>query len=44
MNDEFEFVLGSGNPFRDVGIPDADIELMKATLRAASSASCASAT
>jgi len=32
MNDEFELVRGSDNPFRDVGIPDADTELMKADL------------
>lgn len=32
MNDEFDLVMGSDNPFRDVGIPDADTELMKADL------------
>ena len=34
MNDEFDLVRGSDNPFRDVGIPDADTELMKADLAA----------
>ena len=32
MNDEFELVRGTDNPFRDVGLPDADTELMKADL------------
>ena len=32
MSDEFELVRGTDNPFRDVGIPDADTELMKADL------------
>jgi len=32
MSDEFELVRGSDSPFRDVGIPDADTELMKAEL------------
>jgi hypothetical protein len=30
--DAFELVRGSDQPFRDVGIADADIELMKADL------------
>ena len=34
MNDEFELVRGTDNPFRDVGLPDADTELMKADLAA----------
>lgn len=34
MSDEFDLVRGSDNPFRDVGIPDADTELMKADLAA----------
>jgi predicted XRE-type DNA-binding protein len=35
MNDDLELVRGSDNPFRDVGLPDADAELMKADLAAA---------
>ena len=34
MNDEFELVRGSDNPFRDLGVPYADTELMKADLAA----------
>ena len=34
MNDEFELVRGSDNPFRDVGLPDPDTKLMKADLAA----------
>ena len=29
---EVEIIRGSDNPFRDAGLPDADIELMKAEL------------
>jgi predicted XRE-type DNA-binding protein len=32
--DEFELVRGSGNVFRDLGLPDADTELMKSALAA----------
>ena len=32
MNDDAELVRGSDNPFRDVGLADADTELMKADL------------
>ena len=32
---ELEIVRGSENPFRDVGLPDADSELMKADLATA---------
>jgi predicted XRE-type DNA-binding protein len=32
--DEFEVVRGSGNVFRDLGLPDADTETMKSTLAA----------
>jgi predicted XRE-type DNA-binding protein len=35
MSDELELVRGSDNPFRDVGLPDADAELMKADLATA---------
>ena len=35
MSDELELVRGSDNPFRDVGLPDADARLMKADLAAA---------
>jgi len=34
MNDDGELVRGSDNPFRDVGLADADTELMKADLAA----------
>jgi predicted XRE-type DNA-binding protein len=34
-NDDLELVRGGDNPFRDVGLPDADAELMKADLAAA---------
>ena len=34
MSDEFDLVRGSGNVFRDLDIPDADAELMKADLAA----------
>jgi predicted XRE-type DNA-binding protein len=34
MDDEFELVRGSDNPFRDVGLPDPDTKLMKADLAA----------
>ena len=34
MNDDAELVRGSDNPFRDVGLADADTELMKADLAA----------
>jgi len=34
MNDELELVWGSDNPFKDAGIPNADIELIKADLAA----------
>lgn len=34
MNDEFELVRGTDNPFRDVGLPDPDTKLMKADLAA----------
>lgn len=33
--DDFEIVRGSGNVFRDLGLPNADIELVKADLGAA---------
>ncbi len=33
-NDDFELVRGSGNVFRDLGEPDADIRKMKALLAA----------
>lgn len=33
--DGFEIVRGSDNPFRDVGLPDADNELVKADLATA---------
>ena len=34
MNDEFEVVRGSGNVFRDLGLPDADREQLRALLAA----------
>ena len=34
MSDEFDLVAGSDNVFRDLDIPDADAELMKADLAA----------
>jgi predicted XRE-type DNA-binding protein len=34
MSTEPEFVRGSDNPFRDLGLPDADAKLMKADLAA----------
>lgn len=34
MNDEYELVAGSDNPFADANIPEADTELMKADLAA----------
>ncbi|WP_446831780.1 helix-turn-helix domain-containing protein [Candidatus Foliamicus sp.] len=34
MSDEFELVEGSGNVFRDLGDPDADIKQAKAILAA----------
>jgi len=34
MSDEVELARGSDNPFRDVGLPDADAKLMKADLAA----------
>ena len=33
-NDEFDVVRGSGNVFRDLGLPDADTERMKSALAA----------
>ena len=34
MSHELDLARGSDNPFRDVGIPDADTEMMKADLAA----------
>ena len=34
MSDELEIVRGGDNPFRDLGLPDADTKLMKADLAA----------
>lgn len=34
MTEEVELVRGSENPFRDVGLPDADTKLIKADLAA----------
>ena len=34
MTEELELVRGSENPFRDVGLPDADTKLIKADLAA----------
>ena len=34
MTDEMEIIKGSDNPFRDIGIPNADAALMKANLAA----------
>jgi predicted XRE-type DNA-binding protein len=34
-DEELEFVQGTDNPFADVGLPDADTELMKADLATA---------
>lgn len=36
MSDDFELVRGSGNVFRDLGMPDSDIRQAKAILAAAS--------
>jgi len=33
--DDFEMVRGTGNVFRDLGLPNADVELAKADLAAA---------
>lgn len=35
MTDDLEIERGSENPFRDVGLKDADVELIKADLAAA---------
>jgi predicted XRE-type DNA-binding protein len=34
-DEELEFIRGSGNVFRDFGVPDADLRQMKAVLAAA---------
>ncbi len=34
MTDNFELVRGSGNLFRDMGVPNADVEQLKALLAA----------
>ena len=33
-NDDFELVRGSGNVFRDFGVPNADLEQARAVLAA----------
>ena len=35
MSDDLDLVRGSGNPFRDVGLPDPDTKIIKADLGAA---------
>lgn len=35
QDDDFEIIKGSGNVFRDAGLPNADVELAKADLSAA---------
>jgi predicted XRE-type DNA-binding protein len=34
MTEKLDMVLGSGNPFQDVGLPEADTKLIKADLAA----------
>ena len=43
MTEELELVRGSENPFRDVGLPDADTKLIRLTWLPRLSAFCGNA-